>query len=74
LHSGIPFLSRRRQALLALHDLLGAELRDAGDQLHRDRLGEREADRALATDLVRREFILERGDEGMGILIVELTS
>src|SRR5215472_8293232 len=42
--------------------LFGAELRDALDQLDRHRLGEREADRALA-HLVGGKVILECGDQ-----------
>src|SRR5262249_25537450 len=52
----------RRALRLRAFALFGAELRDALDQLDRNRLGEREADGALA-HLVGGQLILEGLDE-----------
>ncbi len=46
--------------LLMLSDFPRTKLRDAVDQLHRDRLGERKADRPLATHVVGCQVIPER--------------
>jgi len=63
----LALLRRGRLRLLQLGDFVRAELCDAFNQLHRNRLGEREADGALAVELVRREIVLERRDEaGVG--------
>ena len=56
---------RDRLRLLAPGDFLGAELRDAFDQLHGHGLGKREADGALV-DLVRYKLVLERRDDAPG--------
>src|SRR6185503_17066137 len=55
---------RRRLRLLALGDFPPAEPRDGLDQLHGDRLGEREADCPLA-DLVPCKVLLEPHDEAI---------
>src|SRR5206468_6407877 len=58
-------LRPRRLRPRALFRFLSEELRDALDQLHRDGLGEREADRALR-DLVRCQVVLVRRDQTSG--------
>src|SRR2546422_11771879 len=57
----LALLRRGRLRLLALSDFLRSELCDAFYQLHRNGLGEREADRGLV-DLVRRKVVLEFRD------------
>src|SRR5882672_9738546 len=60
----LPLLRRGRLRLLSLRDFFGPELRNPLDQLHWDRLREREADRAL-TELVRCKLLLESSDQAL---------
>src|SRR6478736_768584 len=64
-HNSPPTLRPRQLRLRACRSFLRPELRDARDQLDRDGLGKREADRALV-NLVRRKLVLERRDDVTG--------
>src|SRR5688500_2644828 len=62
--SALPLLLyRARLRHRTLDDFLRAEFRDAFDELRRDRRRIREANRALAADLIGRDLVPELGFE-----------